>query len=115
MSHSRRPPSWSWSAGIGGLFLLLFVTMAGWYFWPRSVPLSNEGYAITMALYRVCNQRDAQALETLQRELDDWRERLEPDDPQLGYLQRILDQAQAGDWDSAMHLARRALDQQTGP
>jgi len=112
MSHSQNFREWSAVVWIASLLATLLLMLSGWYLWPRPVQLSTEGYEIATALYRICNQQEQTLLGALQAELDTLKNDADIREPELVYLQQIIDLAKSGEWESAMRAARDAMNDQ---
>ena len=91
--------------------IILFVGLVIHWAWPRSpVELSRDGYAITTALYRVCNQQDRNGLKEIDEHLQQaTRSRKLPDD-QRDVILVIIRDAQSGNWNGAMKQCRDLLE-----
>ena len=92
---------------------LVFVAVLTWFLYPAKTQLPGDTYDIAIALYRVCNQQDDQGLLQIQSKLDELKTVVATDDPAITLLQRIVDDAQAGSWTSAMRDARSTLEDQS--
>lgn len=89
------------------------IVMTAWWLWPRTpAELSEQGYDVTLALYRVCNQRSVEGLAQIEQELAS----MSASNPSLDSSQRliadIVGQAKAGQWQAATIACRQALDDQ---
>ena len=93
--------------------LVVVVTALVWQFRPRPVELSTDTYDLAIALYRVCNQQHEQGLDQIQARLDELGAAADSNDAAITHLQWIIDEAESGDWKSAMRHTRDALDDQT--
>ncbi|MEM1228412.1 MAG: hypothetical protein AAGJ40_22195 [Planctomycetota bacterium] len=100
------------TAKIGLLVALLIgATVFGLWWTSRSpVPLDNDQYAITLALYRVCNQRNADGLDELERLLDSSSAKSEGN--AITSIRDVIREARDGDWEGATSGCRRLLDDQ---
>jgi len=110
MKHASVKPSKStvWMPLVG---VICGIAVLSWVFWPSRVALTPDTYPIAVALYRVCNQQDGSGLEKIQARLSE----LDADgvtDASVEHLQGIVDEADSGQWQSAMKRARRAMDDQ---
>lgn len=112
MSHSTTR-GFRQRAGYLAAGLAVGVALLCWSLWPRQVELSADAYEIAIALYRVCNQQDEGGLAQLQQKLDELNASGTPKDAARTRLQSIIDEAEAGDWNSAMRHTRVALENQT--
>jgi len=83
-----------------------------WSLWPRGTELSHDSYDLAIALYRVCNQQDDEGLRQIQGNLDDLRSTVASSDASIAHLQRIVDDAQRGEWKTAMRDTRDVLEDQ---
>ena len=109
LNQPRHPRAAIWLA-CGSI---VFSLTLAWYLSPRQVELTSDTYDCTIALYRVCNQRDIQGLDQLQEKLDELAAKSDLNHSSMAHLQRIIDEAKSGDWESAMRHARNTLDDQT--
>lgn len=103
---ARRRPWWPMA-----ILAAMTVLLIGWC-WPRpGIELSQDGYDVTLALYRVCNQRSIDGLAAIERR---WTEicATRPADSADPVIPEIIRQAQSGQWDHASILCRRALEDQ---
>lgn len=86
--------------------------LVAWWFWQPPPRLSGRHYDMTLALYRICNQKDAAALQRFEAEVLTASES-DPDSNALpAALHEILDDARAGDWERAMGACREAMENQ---
>lgn len=106
-SWNRRPIMWSVLAAT------VLTGALSWAFWPAKVELSPDAYEIAIALYRVCNQQDQQGLQQVQSKLHQLSQTTDADEPSIERLQRIVAEAQAGEWRSAMRHTHETLEDQT--
>ncbi|WP_372724911.1 hypothetical protein [Novipirellula sp.] len=92
--------------------IVLAIVTAAWWMSHTPVKLDEQGYDVTIALYRVCNQRSSEGLQKIE---DQIRE-LEASQTTLGESHHvILDliaTAKAGDWKNAAIACRQALEDQ---
>ncbi|EMI20466.1 putative secreted protein [Rhodopirellula maiorica SM1] len=88
------------------------VVAAAWWMSHTPVELDEHGYDVTIALYRVCNQRSSEGLQQIEEQVRE----LEASQGTLGEShQVILDliaTAKAGDWQDAAIACRQALEDQ---
>ncbi|WP_417738854.1 hypothetical protein [Rosistilla oblonga] len=95
-----------------GIVAVAMVAAGLWWWMRPPAPLSENGYDLTIALYRVCNQRSDEGLQRIEQLLDESRSTGEASDPSHGIVAAIVAQAKAGDWESAARASRRALEDQ---
>ncbi|QDV14834.1 hypothetical protein CA51_47440 [Rosistilla oblonga] len=97
----------------GVAIVAVAIITAGLWWWMRPpAPLSENGYDLTIALYRVCNQRSDEGLQRIEQLLAESRSTGQASDPSHGIVAAIVAQAKAGDWESAARASRRALEDQ---
>ncbi|QDT11317.1 hypothetical protein [Planctomycetes bacterium K23_9] len=114
MERNQPPKSFALkrsSAGkmIVGATVIAAIMVAGAFWFSRSkVELSKDDYAITLALYRVCNQRSEQGLIELEAV---WRESEPPEkDTASGRVIRsIIADARSQQWQDAARACRQIL------
>ncbi|QDS91153.1 hypothetical protein EC9_53730 [Rosistilla ulvae] len=100
-------------ARFGWASVAVAIVAAGLWWWMQPpAPLSENGYDLTIALYRVCNQRSDEGLQRIEELLDESRSTAAASDPSHGIVAAIVAQAKAGDWESAARASRRALEDQ---
>ncbi|MEZ6089921.1 MAG: hypothetical protein R3C05_18220 [Pirellulaceae bacterium] len=103
---------------IAGLIVMLCV--GAYLLVPRQrVRLDPFGYDVTMALYRVCNQRSAEGIQAIERKL---MEETAPPDGQPSAsldqnatnpaIQQIIEMAKANQWTEATRRCRELLEDQ---
>lgn len=94
------------------LFLCAGVLMLGGC--TRYGPTSAAGYQYATALYSVCNLEDAERLKRLREmvEADRDAEKITPQEAR--WVGAILDQAAAGDWETAKRKSRKLMEDQLG-
>ena len=112
MDHSQRGWNHQSNKYIASVAMMLSVALA-WFFWPSKVKLSPDTYEISIALYRVCNQQDVEGLQQIQSKLSQRNNAPDTDKLSIMYLQRIVDDARAGNWNAAMRQTRDTLEDQT--
>ncbi|WP_182866052.1 hypothetical protein [Stieleria mannarensis] len=107
---SNREKNNSSSGGryLGLMMAVIACAVSIWYFSRSPVALDGDGYDLTIALYRVCNQRDTEGLNQIAGRLKE----MNPSQPQQDALRGILDDARQGDWRAAMTACRSLLDDQ---
>lgn len=87
--------------------------LAAYLFWPDSkVELSERGYKVTLALYRVCNQRSVEGLAEIEKQLDLMGESSDAEASSHLAITHIVRQAKAGRWREAAIACRQTLDDQ---
>jgi len=105
-NRSDSPPQRSWMIFGGALFALV-LCLGSWLFWPTRVSLSEDGYQVAIALYRVCNQQDENGLQSIEAMLDE-----QNDDASKLAIRQIVSQAKSGNWRDAATACRKILDDQ---
>ncbi|TWT89384.1 hypothetical protein [Neorhodopirellula pilleata] len=100
----------SWSIAFASLVVL--VSSAYWL-WPTpTVTLDDAGYQLTMALYRICNQEDAEGLEKVARSLDQSPELQSLSNESRHAIAMVISRAKVGDWKDALTTCRKLMDDQ---
>ncbi|QDV71534.1 hypothetical protein Poly24_52710 [Rosistilla carotiformis] len=95
-----------------GMVAVAMVAAGLWWWMRPPAPLSENGYDLTIALYRVCNQRSDEGLERIEQLLDESRAATAAVDPSHGIVAAIVAKAKAGDWEAAARASRQALEDQ---
>ena len=115
MTNSRRNQGHS-SGGARwkSIMILSVVVLAmGYSLWPSSVvKLDDNGYEVTIALYRVCNQQSEKGLDEIAEVLRRVDEVEEERTPQQFALDSIIADARDGRWASATRACRKLLEDQ---
>ncbi|MFG0262963.1 MAG: hypothetical protein ACF788_11280 [Novipirellula sp. JB048] len=94
-----------------GLILVAALALAWWG--PRSrVELDEVGYDVTIALYRVCNQRSAAGLIQIEQQMQKLELDSGPQSASSQAIRHIIATAKAGQWQQAAKRCRRALEDQ---
>ncbi|MEL6896771.1 MAG: hypothetical protein AAFP90_11760 [Planctomycetota bacterium] len=97
------------------LAAIICVACGAWFLLiPARAQLSDRGYAITLSLYRVCNQRNEPGLDVIRQQIADL-EKESPGDSSPIVLRKMVAAAESGDWDAAQQICRRAMEDQIGP
>ena len=112
MPTAKVPPESSsrWGLITLGIGVILLVSF---YFWPASkVTLDEGGYHTTLALYRICNQQDAEALAKLNESLNAPSSPLLLSHESQTVIASIRALAESGRWEEAERACRQAMDQQ---
>lgn len=92
--------------------VLAVVVLVAVWLWPRSsVELSDRGYDVTLALYRVCNQRSEEGLAKIEEQLALMASGVD-DSTSHRAIAEIIAQAKSGQWRQASVACRKALDDQ---
>ena len=99
---------------------LIGMLCAGAYFYlPRQrVQLDPHGYEVTLALYRVCNQRNIEALTALEQKLDSRNDTVDSQCSPTSSsatnpaIREIIEMAKANQWTEATRRCRDLLDDQ---
>lgn len=108
---SQPPPSTRWQA----ITAAAFVIIASFWFWPTpKVELSSDGYDVTIALYRVCNQQSTKGLDRIKAELAEMKHANGDEDASFLAISKIVQQANRGEWKNASVACRQALEDQVG-
>ncbi|MBW3600662.1 MAG: hypothetical protein KY475_25790 [Planctomycetes bacterium] len=76
---------------------------------------SSEGYQYAMALLSACNQQDAARLEKISAMMEESLRQGELQPTEAKWLTAIIDDAHAGDWDTASREVRRLMEDQLRP
>jgi len=98
-----------WTLPLAGL-MLGTVMLAGCGY-PE---VSPQTYAISKALYSVCNQKSQERLKTVQELIQKSLENEEISAREADWLKAIIAQAEAGEWEAALLETRQIMDDQTG-
>ncbi|PAY16642.1 hypothetical protein CKO51_25350 [Rhodopirellula sp. SM50] len=112
MKPSNRNQTSTRSRNVGLAFAVIACAASLWYFSRSPVQLDHDGYDLTIALYRVCNQRDAEALEEIHSRLNQLADGASQDDHQREALQDVVQEARQGNWRDAMIACRTLLEEQ---
>lgn len=93
-------------------FIVLAIVTAAWWMSHTPVKLDEHGYDVTIALYRVCNQRSSEGLQKIEEQIRE----LEASQATLGEshqaIMSMIATAKAGDWKNAAIACRQALEDQ---
>lgn len=112
-ASNEKPPS---PAGFpivaGGLALAAFTIAIAWWSMRPPIELSDHSYDVTLALYRVCNQRSDEGLAKIESELAAKVADGQTPSAAEKAIQAILDQAKSGHWEDATDDCRRLMDDQ---
>ncbi|QEF96162.1 hypothetical protein Mal15_01890 [Stieleria maiorica] len=106
-NREKNKPS-SGGRNLGVVLAVIACAVSIWYFSRSPVALDGDGYDLTVALYRVCNQRDTDGLNQIAGRLQE----MNPPQSQQDALKDIVDDAQQGNWRAAMTACRSLLDDQ---
>ncbi len=93
----------------------LAVLIAGYCIWAsmgRPVQLQEDGYQMTVALFRVCNQKDQEGLEKIRQLVQEANERSPSASDQMAAIESIIRLADAGDWGDALKETRDLMEGQ---
>ena len=74
--------------------------------------VDHQTYEIATALYAACNARSADRLSQVSQVIDQAKRDDQVPDREARWLERIIDRAESGDWESAARSARRMLSDQ---
>lgn len=102
-------PVKKWLAGV--TVVLVAVGFTG-YFMSGYREISPNAYQYARSLYTICNQRDSQRLEKIVTlmEADVRSQKISEQDRR--YLMRLVQAAEAGDWQKAQESIRKLLEVQ---
>lgn len=75
--------------------------------------ISHEAYELARGIDNICNLKDASQLPRVRSILQDRRQAGEISEHEHGWLVRLVDLAERGEWDAASTQARRMLVSQT--
>lgn len=92
--------------------LVATLVAIGIYWSQRKIELDDRGYDITLALYRICNQKSDVGLAQIATMLDEQNSVILLSDGSRSALTQIVNKAKMGDWAEAQSLTRRVLDDQ---
>ncbi|MCM2375228.1 hypothetical protein [Aporhodopirellula aestuarii] len=84
----------------------------GWWMSRKPVVLDEHGYDVTIALYRVCNQRSAEGLRLIEQRLHELASSNDPVDESYQALTAMIALADEGKWHEAAMACRQALEDQ---
>lgn len=91
---------------------VLAITVAAVFWFSRpSVELSDDDYAIALALYRVCNQRSEQGLRDVEAVWGE-SESSQKDTDSRWAIDSIIADAKSQQWRGAAQACRKILDEQ---
>ncbi|KLU07426.1 putative transmembrane protein [Rhodopirellula islandica] len=83
------------------------------FFYPREkVELNDQGYDASVALYRICNQKDGTSLQKVADQIVQWRSDGTLSEQSHSSLQRVIELASAGDWRQASRECRQMMEDQ---
>lgn len=101
------------SLRIGAVIVVaLLASGIGWWLSQKPVVLNEREYDITIALYRVCNQRSIEGLTQIENHLNEALSTQHATNPSHIALMAMVEQAKAGQWREAAIACRQALDDQ---
>ena len=106
--RNRDPKQWAMAiAGVAAIGLGI-----AWYLPSHRVELNQQDYDITLALYRVCNQRSEPGLEKIEA-ISASTAAEDANQSESGKsVHAIIEQAKAGQWKEATMACRKLLDDQ---
>ncbi|WP_442509772.1 hypothetical protein SH528x_001369 [Novipirellula sp. SH528] len=100
-----------WAVATATLLILVLIGVA-WWMYRTPVKLDEQGYDVTIALYRVCNQRSSEGLQ----QIEDQMREFEASQGSLGESHQVvmtmIATAKAGQWKEAAIACRQALEDQ---
>ncbi len=85
--------------------------VGAWWWSQSSIRLNEEDYDLTIALYRVCNQRSLEGLASVERVFLDLRPS-EQSDAARRQIAGIITNARDGRWELAMKKCRKSMEDQ---
>lgn len=99
------------------IWLLIAVAAIGffavvWWFTQSPIKLREDHYAITLALYRVCNQRSEVGLNQIESILKSSVSSSDEDDSSLEAIRTIVSEARQSRWTQATQNCRHLLESQ---
>ncbi|WP_145220870.1 hypothetical protein [Planctomycetes bacterium TBK1r] len=112
MKPSNRNQTSTRSRNVGLALAVIACAASLWYFSRSPVQLDHDGYDLTIALYRVCNQRDTEALQQIESRLNEMAGAPSQGDHQREALQDVVQEARQGNWRDAMIACRTLLEEQ---
>jgi len=101
---------------VAAVMLLFAAAGIVWWLYPRPVSLDQDRYEITIALYRICNQRDKTGLAEIEGSLDaalSTNGSSDNDSVADAAIRSIIESGRSGDWRRAVRDCRKLLDAQT--
>ncbi len=94
---------WTWVLTVAAL-----MGIAGWWAMSRPrIELSERGYDVTIALYRICNGRDADGLAKVERLMTEGEGGQSDQE-----IFEIISLAKSGEWKVAQSMCRQLLEDQ---
>lgn len=97
---------------VAGVLAAIAVAGVAWWLTRPPVQLTEDHYAATVALYRVCNQRSDTGLDQIEALLATFASEGQPDESSDQALQAIVADARQGRWQRATVNCRRLLEDQ---
>lgn len=96
------------------------MALGSWWLRRPAVQLDQASYEVTLALYRVCNQRNTDGLDQVEELLANSQHTdTEPlrtvSSESHDAIQRVIDLAKTGEWDRATRECRMLMDDQVDP
>ncbi|TWU17365.1 hypothetical protein Pla52o_51690 [Novipirellula galeiformis] len=96
-----------------GFILVVSLGLAGLWWWSHSrVELDEMGYDVTIALYRVCNQRSDDGLQQIENQIRKLETEQAFSSAANQAIMSIIATAKAGQWQKAARACRQALEDQ---
>lgn len=111
-TNHGKAPSRTPSAALIALAVMVLGGAALWWWSRPPVELNEDGYALTVALYRVCNQRSEEGLVQVEAQLLKLTPAQGPVDDSYRVVAATISKAKAGDWEQAARDCRQALEDQ---
>ena len=111
-NHSNaKSDSNRWAVATATLLILVLIGVA-WWMYRTPVKLDEQGYDVTIALYRVCNQRSSEGLQQIENQIREF----EASQATLGEshqaIKSMIATAKSGQWKEAAIACRQALEDQ---
>lgn len=91
------------------LITCLFCTTSGCTGYGK---VSDRTYELAKALYSICNAKDEQRLVKIRTMISDEKPGVAMTAREIDWLENIVEQAEAGQWDSASAKARQLMEDQ---
>lgn len=113
MANSKAIPGDKRNEWIKWACLAIAVVGLAFYFFPRSkVELDDQGYDASVALYRICNQKDMESLQEIAEQVAQWQTEGKISEQSYVSVQQVIGLANEGDWSQAARECRRMMEDQ---